>query len=1096
MKKISRRLSAIVLALLMVVSLIPASLSAVRAEEAASTTMTVHVDVSACGDTFAEGANIHYWGGTYNSNWPGDAMTADGTGRYVADIAAGSTGIIFNYNGIQTGNINIDVCSEVWVILDKDESGNLTSAVYYSDPDYVTVKVRNHTESSKLYFYYWGSSIKSINWSDSIELTDADKDGWFECAIPKDATSGIVQNGNGWQTGDLTLTAGVTNYLVVEENKTASITTTLPFVIGHIKDTKEWASVYAYACQGESWEKLTGEWPGEELTTKEYGWYTIELPLTVTWLILTDNNGNQTKNIEVREGADFWATTEGTIEYLNPDLTEEEEPVYTIHVLNNTDWQTLNIKYWGGTNACETEYGIDITSNETDEFGYTVVETPTDISGFLFNNGSWGTGNQTANINDPDTTKDIYIVIAEDATMTTSFLKPGYVTVTIVLNEAQTWEKVALYTWDSSIASMSWPGIEATATETAGVYTVEFPGDADTIIVDNNNNGEQTVNIDISKKPYNIDYTVTLTAEADDQGHYYAEVSYQELSEEEKEAAEKAKEEAAAKKEAEEAAKIAEAMSDSYTVYAKFDSTWENPTYWAWSSEGNLFSAWPGQAISDSDGDGWYEATLPKAETGFLFAANAGSIQTGDITPPGSATYYVVGADGSYTAYDSNPDAMSEAEKEAAAKAAEEKAAAEKAAAEAAAKAAMEEKLSGNSFAVYVQVPASWQNPTYYTWGGDNGELMAWPGASMTLSGSWYVAAMPNGNTNFIVAANDGTTQTKDLTVTGTCYVVVGEDASVVISDTEPNVAEVQEKLAQAAAEKAAKMADTFTVHVKVDSSWSNPCWYAWNNDGDQVKAWPGTTLGSANAEGWYTVEVPKLMTGFIVNGNDGAIQTKDITVNGTEIWIEVDKDGGYTITDASGNTTTGDSNVVTYAEAPEGIDYVTLYVKAPADWGVARLWAWGEEGNLYDSWPGEALVEEGEWLVATLPIWVTAIIINGNDGAVQTSDIIIERGKDIWLVVNGAGDDYEITYTDVVAHEEVTPEEVVTSASSVDDDTDDVDVDDEVTEEETPKAAAATEDSNSVLPQVIIFIVIALGVAIIAVSVVTVVRKKNVANK
>ena len=37
-------------------------------------------------------------------------------------------------------------------------------------------------------------------------------------------------------------------------------------------------------------------------------------------------------------------------------------------------------------------------------------------------------------------------------------------------------------------------------------------------------------------------------------------------------------------------------------------------------------------------------------------------------------------------------------------------------------------------------------------------------------------------------------------------------------------------------------------------------------------------------------------------------------------------------------------------------------------------------------------------------------MIVNGNEGSVQTTDISVESGKDIWLVVNGA-EDYSLSY-------------------------------------------------------------------------------------
>ena len=77
------------------------------------------------------------------------------------------------------------------------------------------------------------------------------------------------------------------------------------------------------------------------------------------------------------------------------------------------------------------------------------------------------------------------------------------------------------------------------------------------------------------------------------------------------------------------------------------------------------------------------------------------------------------------------------------------------------------------------------------------------------------------------------------------------------------------------------------------------------------------------------------------------------------------------------------------------------------------HLWAWSapDGTNAFSSWPGEAL-QEGEdgWLTLSVPGWVNSIIVNGSDGSVQTSDLSVETGKDLWIVVSDA-ENAEVTY-------------------------------------------------------------------------------------
>ena len=98
----------------------------------------------------------------------------------------------------------------------------------------------------------------------------------------------------------------------------------------------------------------------------------------------------------------------------------------------------------------------------------------------------------------------------------------------------------------------------------------------------------------------------------------------------------------------------------------------------------------------------------------------------------------------------------------------------------------------------------------------------------------------------------------------------------------------------------------------------------------------------------------------------------------------------------------------------------------------------------------------------------MNSIIVNGNEGSVQTTDISVETGKDIWLTINGP-EDYTVSYEEIALEE--TNETVVTQepAEAV---------------EATIEAAENTEKSTPVVPIVIgVLVVVAAGGAAVAVS-------------
>ena len=76
-----------------------------------------------------------------------------------------------------------------------------------------------------------------------------------------------------------------------------------------------------------------------------------------------------------------------------------------------------------------------------------------------------------------------------------------------------------------------------------------------------------------------------------------------------------------------------------------------------------------------------------------------------------------------------------------------------------------------------------------------------------------------------------------------------------------------------------------------------------------------------------------------------------------------------------------------------------------PEDWADPCCWAWSapDGTNAFASWPGEALTREGDWYTIQVPGWINSVIINGNGGTVQTQDLSVEAGKDVWVVVTDA---------------------------------------------------------------------------------------------
>lgn len=350
---------------------------------------------------------------------------------------------------------------------------------------------------------------------------------------------------------------------------------------------------------------------------------------------------------------------------------------------------------------------------------------------------------------------------------------------------------------------------------------------------------------------------------------------------------------------------------------------------------------------------------------------------------------------------------------------------------------------------VYVQVPQDWESPCVWAWDEDgNNAFEAWPGGETEADPAnegWYYAWIPAWANHVIINANEGSVQTDELILDGqNTWITVNAPDQSDISYEQQTTGDIPEYV------------EKFTVHAQVDASWENPCIWAWSApDGTNAfESWPGYGM-TAEDDGWYSAKVPTWVNSIIINANEGSVQTEDIGIDAAEVWVTVNADGSsdFSYTDPN----------------QEEVANITVRVMAPSDWDAPCLWAWSapDGTNVYGTWPGEALEDDQNgWLKKEIPGWVNSVIVNGNEGSVQTADISIDTGKDVWIVVTDA-ETYEVSYEE--------PEVTAPEPSETTPDTED------------PETAASDSGMN---PVVIIVIVIAAVILVAAVAVI--IKKKQ----
>lgn len=284
---------------------------------------------------------------------------------------------------------------------------------------------------------------------------------------------------------------------------------------------------------------------------------------------------------------------------------------------------------------------------------------------------------------------------------------------------------------------------------------------------------------------------------------------------------------------------------------------------------------------------------------------------------------------------------------------------------------------------IVAEVPENWEVPCLWAWADDGtNAFAAWPGEEMeALGGGWYYAYVPGFVQNVIVSANQGTdaaAQTEGIVVEAgkAAWITVSDDGAAAVAyeaQTETEIPEYVEK---------------FVVHAYVPLEWKTVNMWAWSApDGTNAfSAWPGAEMKEGE-NGWFTGKAPAWVNSLIINGNEGSVQTEDISIEGKELWITVYEDLTYELS---------------YEDPDKAVENITVFAQVPADWSDPCCWAWSapDGTNAFAAWPGDALSKDGDWYTIEVPGWINSVIINGNEGTVQTTDLSVEPGKDVWIVV------------------------------------------------------------------------------------------------
>ena len=357
------------------------------------------------------GANVHYWGGSESSSWPGAEMTqvstdANGYKVYQAYIPSGTTGIVFNYNGKQTVNIESGISNGAkWYAINEKTGDNYkvstgtppvptsapTQAPTSAPAGTITVKFTDALNWGGANIHYWGGSSTTSWPGNAMTQVSTDGNGYkvYQASIPSN-TTGIVFNYGGSQTVNIesgivngaqwytvSQTSG-SNYMVNAGAPTQPTTAPSDTITVKFTDNKNWGGANIHY-----WGSSATTWPGVAMTyseTNSYGEkvYQAAIPSGTTGVVF-NYGSSQTVDITtgIVDGAQWYpieAQTDGkyTVGYVTPSQPTEAPTSAVVgstsyYVVGNMNDWTINASYKLTKNTLATgeEYylnGLHLTS--------------------------------------------------------------------------------------------------------------------------------------------------------------------------------------------------------------------------------------------------------------------------------------------------------------------------------------------------------------------------------------------------------------------------------------------------------------------------------------------------------------------------------------------------------------------------------------------------------------------------------------------------------------------------------------------------------------------------------------------------------------
>ena len=86
-----------------------------------------------------------------------------------------------------------------------------------------------------------------------------------------------------------------------------------------------------------------------------------------------------------------------------------------------------------------------------------------------------------------------------------------------------------------------------------------------------------------------------------------------------------------------------------------------------------------------------------------------------------------------------------------------------------------------------------------------------------------------------------------------------------------------------------------------------------------------------------------------------------------------------------------------------ESAEMIVVYAQVPDTWAYPCAWSWNAAGeNAFAAWPGDMMEPDAKnpgWYYIYVPAGMESVIINANDGGIQTAEVKIDK-QNAWITV------------------------------------------------------------------------------------------------